>query len=1285
MTDVTQNCQIAGAPAGFVPVTTHYVYDNAGRRIETYEAWTGNPATSVLSSQVVYDDAGRVTATTDAAGISTSYSYDPAGQLLTVTDALNRVTRYEYDVRGRRTRTIYPDGTVSVTQYDAVGRVTRQTDALGYQTSFSYDAVGNLLSQTRASNTGIAQTTQYDYDVLGRRISMTDARGGVSQYVYDNLGRMSAMCDASVSNCTTGNYSTSYSYNLLGQQTAVTDANGNVTTYSYDNMNRPETIVYASGTSIATTESIVYNARGQRVSTTYAGYETAYSYDDMGRLSSTCQIVSGMCQQTTSYSYDLRGRQIATTNANGVTSRMVYDVANRLTMNIGNFLPGSAQDPSTWSFNGTNWTDGSVAISHGVNADSNIISQYSYDALGRRASVTDVNGNVTSYAYESLTNRLAVMTHPDNTTVSYSYDALGRRTRMTDENGNATNYSYDPLGRLTAVQNPEGETVSYGYDANNNVTRITNGRNNSIRFVYDELNRLLGKCDAEGAYNCTDANPANHSYTMAYQYDANGNMIQEVLADNTLNLFEYDALNRLSYEEYGSGTVEAETFGYSYDARGLLETVYAVRPSVATANDILSSYNYDALARPTAVTHDDGQSIHYGYDAIGNRIGMRTEIDGTLQTYVTYEHDALNRVTEVNDHTPAQVTFDPNTWLTNTGATTTLFAYSTIGQMTTIARPNGVTTHYSYDPQRYFVDEIEHLDSTSTLGRYQYDYDNVGNRIGMDISAQDGSVTQIDYAYDDAYRLTSESYLLTGGATSTTSYQYDRAGNRTQMSNSDGITTYTYNKDDELIRVNLPDLYFEDYTYDARGNLIQVEAGGHGTYSATNYAYNAKDQMVSYGIGSTPFITYDYNHVGNRVSQTVSGTTTNYLWDEFSQYGDVILETNPTNTIGYTLASGMLVAQTNNGTVDYFLQDAQNTTVGIVDSSGAVTSSYSYDAFGNLDDAIDPLSLETNYLYTGQQFDAIYTELYNLRARQYDPSIGRFSSRDTWAYDYRDPIQLNRYIYTANNPTTYIDPSGYDFKAYWSRLKSKVASIPVLRAVGSSIYVWLTKYQGWLALGACALTDADIPGCEFIPDINFPSFPAIEDALTNVKNRIRVNPSEQIAQTVQQFRERAGAISRNQLNTNIGVISWSVDGIEQLPIWGVSGNARAGNIVNGLNELVENGEATLAISDDVVDAFLDTFPNGSTNAGHTESQLLGNLANNLQRMLSNGTIEEGSEVIVELYTERIPCRVCGGSTNVDGTIGEFVYWAWSDLGVNLQLLVKDSFDDTADMFQAYLR
>jgi RHS repeat-associated protein len=124
--------------------------------------------------------------------------------------------------------------------------------------------------------------------------------------------------------------------------------------------------------------------------------------------------------------------------------------------------------------------------------------------------------------------------------------------------------------------------------------------------------------------------------------------------------------------------------------------------------------------------------------------------------------------------------------------------------------------------------------------------------------------------------------------------------------------------------------------------------------------------------------------------------------------------------LSYTLANGAVLSQTNNGITNYLLPDAQNSTRAVTDVSGNITSNYDYDAFGNLQGTP---TLETNYLYTAQQYDAV-SELYSLRARYYDPSIGRFLSRDTWAYDYQNPVELNRYVYVANNPVTWTDPSG---------------------------------------------------------------------------------------------------------------------------------------------------------------------------------------------------------------------------------------------------------------------
>lgn len=80
---------------------------------------------------------------------------------------------------------------------------------------------------------------------------------------------------------------------------------------------------------------------------------------------------------------------------------------------------------------------------------------------------------------------------------------------------------------------------------------------------------------------------------------------------------------------------------------------------------------------------------------------------------------------------------------------------------------------------------------------------------------------------------------------------------------------------------------------------------------------------------------------------------------------------------------------------------------------------------------------DNTYLYTGQQYDYL-TGLYNLRARSYDPATGRFLSPDTYPLDYHNPVEFNRYVYTANTPINFSDPSGYSLVDYGKQLVNRL-------------------------------------------------------------------------------------------------------------------------------------------------------------------------------------------------------------------------------------------------------
>ncbi|WP_332908482.1 RHS repeat-associated core domain-containing protein [Paenibacillus roseus] len=87
---------------------------------------------------------------------------------------------------------------------------------------------------------------------------------------------------------------------------------------------------------------------------------------------------------------------------------------------------------------------------------------------------------------------------------------------------------------------------------------------------------------------------------------------------------------------------------------------------------------------------------------------------------------------------------------------------------------------------------------------------------------------------------------------------------------------------------------------------------------------------------------------------------------------------------------------------------------------------------------IEQETVDNSFRYSGELWDRT-TQLQYLRARWYDPSVGRFISKDTYEGDITNPLTLNLYTYTANNPLRYIDPSGHCFTEWLGKKYCKAA------------------------------------------------------------------------------------------------------------------------------------------------------------------------------------------------------------------------------------------------------
>jgi RHS repeat-associated protein len=230
-----------------------------------------------------------------------------------------------------------------------------------------------------------------------------------------------------------------------------------------------------------------------------------------------------------------------------------------------------------------------------------------------------------------------------------------------------------------------------------------------------------------------------------------------------------------------------------------------------------------------------------------------------------------------------------------------------------------------------------------------------------------------------------------------------------------------------------------EYTYDDNGNLKTRTVDG--TLRAT-YEYDFENRLIRATVDAqTTNYTYDVD--GLRTGQSGSdGTATAYLVDKNRDYAQVLVESKASVPLGTTdvvryVWGDDLIQMTRPDApgspttlTRYYHYDGQMSVRQLTDPAGVPSDAYTYDAFG-VELAAAALAPYTEltpnvYRYTGEQLDA-NTGFYYLRARYYNPAVGRFLTMDTYAGDPFAPASLHKYAYCGNDPIDRTDPSGLDF------------------------------------------------------------------------------------------------------------------------------------------------------------------------------------------------------------------------------------------------------------------
>ena len=107
-----------------------------------------------------------------------------------------------------------------------------------------------------------------------------------------------------------------------------------------------------------------------------------------------------------------------------------------------------------------------------------------------------------------------------------------------------------------------------------------------------------------------------------------------------------------------------------------------------------------------------------------------------------------------------------------------------------------------------------------------------------------------------------------------------------------------------------------------------------------------------------------------------------------------------------------------------------------------ILNTYQYDAWGEV--VSEREEVGNRFKFNGQQLDSI-TGQYYLRARYYNPVIGRFTQEDTYRGD-----GLNLYAYCGNNPVYYVDPTGHESSNANSYKDAKDNSLSIIEGGGKA-------------------------------------------------------------------------------------------------------------------------------------------------------------------------------------------------------------------------------------------
>lgn len=787
---------------------------------------------------------------------------------------------------------------------------------------------------------------------------------------------------------------------------AMVAAPSGVYLYAFDPMGRM--ITESSPTGVVTQ---TWTLRGQLASVQRTGEGTVeYSYNADG----TTAWVEDALNRRTNFGYDLRGRRTTVTDANNkvwttglndageVTSQTdplnrttsyTYDPAGRV---------ATVADPSGRTTTNTWRTDG---LLDGWSATGGTITQtgaFTYDSAGRRVTAT-----------------LDTSTGPgwDDQTWTYTYGPGNDLTSVTDSSGRRLAYTYDTAGRRTGLRRVDGTGVAYSYDSYGRLDKITptetladsftatGGKPDSAKWTSTPAAGGVAQISSNKAVLGVPATPsatssmaakvpanASGSSTFSYRFDstatpatmrvfqkhlsATDNYMLEISSNSNTAWISRTLWGWPAHMTSFTVPVDTDTHRVRFEVNGL-----AICAKVWNDGDVEPAA-WNACVNDWFVVGTGTPRIELGNaSGAGNQVHIDDfshTVPGTAPSpLVDYSWNAAGQLTGEALPGGASRTW---TWTggrltklaqTAPGATrTTDLTYDTAGRIATEATA-GVTTTYGYDNAGQL------LSSTPSSGTASaWTYDTLGRRATQTV----GAVTTT-YVHDDAGQLTS----ATPSSGTATSYAYDSAGRRTAETTGANTTSYTY---------------------DTAGRQAKMTvAGGNNQFRA----YDPDDNLA---------------YLVNADSSNIVTDAQNLDWDATTPIADLVATTNFTASTSTNTATDLTRnpsapwASTQSGTtITAVPSDVHGSTT--TGSSSTIGRAANYNPWGQPATGTDTLQPTLGY-----RGELTLGTLTHLKARQYQPGTGEFTTTDPLPGIEGSTTLNNPYHYTNNNPLNHTDPTG---------------------------------------------------------------------------------------------------------------------------------------------------------------------------------------------------------------------------------------------------------------------